>query len=137
MGIQFNRTTADQESSSPRTLAPGTVDPTSKHLPVASRLHLVIFLLFQLIVVLRSSRTLPFLISIKDQSSFHFWLPCTYLAIIAFEFAQVLFVWYGIRKTGTTISDLIGGRWFSFWAIVKDLFFAGALWLVWMIATIV
>jgi membrane protease YdiL (CAAX protease family) len=64
-------------------------------------------------------------------------LACYYGLIIFFEFAQLLFVWYGIKKTNTTISDLIGGRWSWGWGVVKDVFFAGALWLLWMLATIV
>jgi membrane protease YdiL (CAAX protease family) len=80
---------------------------------------------------------LPRLIAIKDQPTFHFRLASYYALIIAIEFVQLLFVWYGIRKTNTTISDLVGGRWSSIWDIVKDVLFAGALWLLWMIATIV
>jgi membrane protease YdiL (CAAX protease family) len=95
------------------------------------------FSALQLVVVLRSGSTLPRLIAIKDQPTFHFRLICSYGLIVAFEFAQLLFVWYGIRKTNTTFSDLVGGRWSSAWDVVRDIFFAGALWLLWMIASIV
>src|SRR4051794_2598697 len=83
------------------------VPASNKHLPVASRLHLAIFLAVQVVVVVRSGSMLPRLIAIKEQPTFHFWLTCCYLFILAFEFAQLLFVWYGIRKTNTTISDLV------------------------------
>lgn len=121
----------------PFEVAPETLEAPGKHLPVASRLHLAVFIALQLVVVVRSGTVLPRLIAIKDEPTFHFGLACYYGLIIFFEFAQLLFVWYGIKKTNTKISDLIGGRWSSAWGVVKDVFFAGALWLLWMLATIV
>jgi uncharacterized protein len=136
MGIQIASNT-DPDSSPPRGATPDAIAPAGNHLPVASRLHLAIFLALQLAVVLRSGTVLPRLIAIKDEPTFHFRLTCYYGLIIFFEFAQLLFVWYGIKKTNTTFSDLVGGRWSSTWDVVKDVFFAGALWLLWMLATIV
>jgi uncharacterized protein len=121
----------------PREATPETIESQGKHLPVASRLHLAIFIAIQLVVVARSGTVLPRLVAIKDEPTFHFHLACYYGLMIFFEFAQLLFIWYGIRKTNTTISDLIGGRWSSAWDVIKDAFFAGALWLLWMLATIV
>jgi membrane protease YdiL (CAAX protease family) len=123
--------------SPPRQATPETNEPANEYRPVASRRHLAIFLAFQLAVVSGSGTLLPRLVAVKDPPTFHFRLACYYGLIIAFEFAQLLFVWYGIKKTNTTISDLVGGRWSSAWDVVKDVFFAGALWLLWMIATIV
>jgi membrane protease YdiL (CAAX protease family) len=137
MGLQIFPNTTAQEHPSPPAVAPEAIELAGKHLPVASRLHLCIFLALQLIVVVRSGTTLPRLIAIKDEPTFHFHLVRSYGLLIVFEFAQLLFVWYGIKKTNTTISDLIGGRWSSAWAVVKDVLFAGALWLLWMIAIIV
>lgn len=137
MGLQIFPNTTTRERSSPREATAETVEPAGKHRPVASRLHLAIFIAVQLIVVVRSGTVLPRLIAIKDEPTFHFHLACYYGLIIFFEFAQLLFVWYGIKKTNTTISDLIGGRWSWGWGVVKDVFFAGALWLLWMLATIV
>jgi len=92
---------------------------------------------FNSAAILGSGASLPRLFAIKDQHTFHFRLACLFGEIIAFEFAQLLFVWYGIRKTNTTISDLVGGRWSSTWDVAKDTLLAGALWLLWMLATIV
>jgi membrane protease YdiL (CAAX protease family) len=125
------------DSFPPLEVAPDTIKSNGEHVLVASRLHLAIFIALQLVVVVRSGTVLPRLIAIKDEPTFHFRLACYYGVIIFFEFAQLLFVWYGIKKTNTTISDLIGGRWSSAWNVVKDVFFAGALWLLWMLATIV
>src|SRR3954453_14106646 len=91
-----------RDSFPPREASPETLEPENKHLPVASRLHLAIFIAIQLFVVLRSGTVLPRLIAIKDEPTFHFRLACYYGVIIFFEFAQLLFVWYGIKKTNTT-----------------------------------
>jgi membrane protease YdiL (CAAX protease family) len=136
MGIQLVSNTGPDHSPRREAMA-DTIEPTGKHLRVASRLHLAIFLALQLVVVLRSGTVLPRLLAIKDEPTFHFRLACYYGLIIFIEFAQLLFVWYGIKKTNTTISDLIGGRWSSLWDVAKDVLFAGALWLLWMLATIV
>jgi uncharacterized protein len=136
MGIQIASNTGP-DSFPPREATPNAIESAGKHMPVASRLHLAIFLALQIVVILRSGTVLPRLIAIKDEPTFHFRLACYYGLIIFFEFAQLLFVWYGIKKTNTKISDLVGGRWSSAWALVKDVFLAGALWLLWMLTTIV
>jgi hypothetical protein len=137
MGLQIFPNTTAQETSSPRERAPETIEPVGAYRPVASWLHLAIFIAFQVLVVVRSGTVLPRLIAIKDEPTFHFYLACYYGLIILIEFAQLLFVWFGIRKTGTKISDLVGGRWSSLWDVAKDVLFAGPLWLLWMLATIV
>src|SRR4051812_44282576 len=106
MGIQLVSNTGPDHSPR-REATADAIEPTGKHLPVASRLHLAIFLALQLVVVLRSGTVLPRLLAIKDEPTFHFRLACYYGLIIFIEFAQLLFVWYGIKKTNTTISDLI------------------------------
>src|SRR4051812_13432782 len=97
----------EPNSSSLHEATTHTVELVTKHVPVASRRHLAIFLAFQLVVVAASGSRLPRLLAIQDQHRFHFHLACYYGTIIAFEFAQLLFVWYGIKKTNTTISDLV------------------------------
>jgi membrane protease YdiL (CAAX protease family) len=137
MGLQIFPNTPPQDLSSPREAAAETTAPATDHLPVASRLHLAIFIAFQFVIVIRSGTFLPRLLAIKDAPTFHFYLACYYGTIIFLEFAQLLFVWYGIRQTNTTISDLVAGRWCSPRDIAKDILFAAALWLLWMLATIV
>jgi membrane protease YdiL (CAAX protease family) len=137
MGIQIDLITADRVRSSSRAGAPDATEPIGKHMPVASWLHLAIFIAFQLVVVLRSGTVMARFMAIKNEPDFHDRLAPHYVLIIAFEFAQLLYVWYGIKKTNTTISDLVGGRWSSIWSVVKDVFLAGALWLLWMVASIV
>ena len=52
-----------------------------------------------------------------------------YVSLIAMEGALIFLVWRGIRATGTTLRDLIGGRWKSARDVLGDLAIAIALWL--------
>ena len=55
-----------------------------------------------------------------------------YLSMIAGEWALVYYVWkVGLRRTGTTIGELIGGKWASPRAALLDVLFAGGLWALW------
>jgi membrane protease YdiL (CAAX protease family) len=58
-------------------------------------------------------------------------LAPTYAFMIAAELGLVAFVWkLGLRRTGTSLSDLIGGRWTSAKAVVTDILVAGAAWIL-------
>lgn len=52
-----------------------------------------------------------------------------FVSLIAMEAALVYLVWRGIRPTGTTLSDLVGGRWQSPRDVIRDLGLALLLWL--------
>lgn len=55
-----------------------------------------------------------------------------YLSLIAGEWALVYYVWkVGLRRTGTTIGELIGGKWASPKAALLDVLWAGGLWTLW------
>jgi membrane protease YdiL (CAAX protease family) len=55
-----------------------------------------------------------------------------YLSIIAMEYGLFVYVWKGgLRRTGTKLSDLIGGRWASPKHVLVDLGLAVALWGLW------
>lgn len=59
-------------------------------------------------------------------------LSLAYATMIAAELGLVAFVYgLGLRKTGTTVTDLIGGWWSSPRALITDLLLAGATWIVW------
>lgn len=54
-----------------------------------------------------------------------------YLLMICFELTLVGYVWFlGLRPTGTTISDLIGGKWGRWTDALKDVGVAFLFWLV-------
>ena len=55
-----------------------------------------------------------------------------YLSLTAGEWALVYYVWkLGLRRTGTTIGELIGGKWTSPRAALLDVLFASGLWALW------
>lgn len=45
----------------------------------------------------------------------------SYLTVMAFEWAMVAFIWYGVSRRGVRIADLVGGRWTGPLAILRDL----------------
>lgn len=44
-----------------------------------------------------------------------------YVVTIAFEWSMAAFVWFGAKRHGVTIAELIGGRWSSFIDALRDL----------------
>src|SRR5436190_1089041 len=104
---------------------------------LAPRAHLAIFLAIQFWVAIRGGSYLHRLAAISDPDEFHFRLSCYYIYVILLELALVGFVWFGIRKTQTSLKQLIGGQWMSVWAVVKDLLIAFGFWLLWMIGAAV
>jgi uncharacterized protein len=58
-----------------------------------------------------------------------------YLSLIAMEWGLFVWVWRGgLRSTGTTVAELIGGRWSSVKDVSLDCGLAFALWAVWALA---
>jgi membrane protease YdiL (CAAX protease family) len=57
-----------------------------------------------------------------------------YLSLIAMEWGLVFYVWKGgLRRSGTRLSELIGGKWRSLKDVAMDASLALGLWTVWMI----
>jgi uncharacterized protein len=57
-----------------------------------------------------------------------------YLSLIALEWGLFIFVWKGgLSRTGTTLRELIGGRWRSLKDVAVDAGLALGLWTVWAI----
>lgn len=54
-----------------------------------------------------------------------------YLSVVVFEWLLVLFVRMGVHKRGGRVRDLIGGRWSTPQAVMKDLALGAGLWAVW------
>lgn len=55
-----------------------------------------------------------------------------YLSLLAMEWALFYFVWKGgLRRTGTKLRDLIGGKWSSAKDVMVDVALALALWNIW------
>jgi uncharacterized protein len=57
-----------------------------------------------------------------------------YLSLIAMEWGLFLYVWKsGLDRTGTKVSEIIGGRWSSAKDVFVDFGLAAGLWAVWML----
>jgi hypothetical protein len=55
-----------------------------------------------------------------------------YISVLVFEWLLVLYVRMGVHKRGVRLRDLIGGRWATPQAVVKDIALGVGLWAVWM-----
>jgi membrane protease YdiL (CAAX protease family) len=57
-----------------------------------------------------------------------------YISLIAMEWGLVIYVWRGgLRKTGTKLSELIGGKWANAKDVLTDCGLAVGVWAVWML----
>ena len=58
----------------------------------------------------------------------------TYLFLMLAQWALLYYVWkVGLRRTGTKLSELIGGRWAGITDVVRDVALAVGLWMVWLL----
>ena len=51
-----------------------------------------------------------------------------YLATIAWEWLLFAYVWWGVRRSGTTVRELIGGRWRTIEDVLMDIVVAIGFW---------
>jgi membrane protease YdiL (CAAX protease family) len=57
-----------------------------------------------------------------------------YLSLIAMEWGLVVYVWRGgLRKTGTKLRELVGGKWADAKDVLVDCGLAIGVWVVWML----
>lgn len=103
---------------------------------IASRLHLAVFLLIQIAIMLRGGAGMQRFLATADPEERQFRVACYLALAIVFQWAMVGFVRLGTRKTGTTLRELIGGRWATVWDIAKDIGLGLAFWFVWWIGFI-
>lgn len=50
---------------------------------------------------------------------------------LVFEWATLTWVWFGVRRKGVRVRELVGGRWPSAQAVLTDVLLAGGLWVLW------
>jgi len=55
-----------------------------------------------------------------------------YISVLVFEWLLVLYVRMGVHKRGGRLRDLIGGRWATPQAVMKDIALGAGIWAVWM-----
>jgi hypothetical protein len=56
-----------------------------------------------------------------------------YLSLIVMEWGLFFYVWKGLRRSGTKLRELIGGRWKSARDVLADVGLAVGLWAVWTV----
>lgn len=104
--------------------------------PIASRLHLAVFLWIQMWMALSGGTVLRrILATVRDLETLHFRANCYYVAVLVTEWALLGYVCFGIRKTGTPLRSLIGGRWKSVGSVAKDVGLGIATWVVWLLGS--
>ena len=128
---------SDSTTVASRVAQPEIDELAIEQLPIASRRHLAVLLTIQSAIAINGSLGVSRLTTIRDPTAFQFYLRCSYLFGIGLAWFQVFFVVYGLRKTQTSISSLIGSRWNSTWAVVKDVLLGVAFWLLWIVVLIV
>ena len=111
---------------------PGIESPSPKL--VAPRWHTVLFIALFLGLALggaffqRQARAQPGQLEHPTQ------LAPLYLSLIAMEWGLFFYVWKGgLQRTGTRLSELIGGRWLNLKDVAVDAGLALGLWSAWMI----
>jgi uncharacterized protein len=57
-----------------------------------------------------------------------------YLATMAYEWLLTGYVWWGLRRSGGTLRELIGGRWHDVGDFLLDFAIAGGVWLAALLA---
>ena len=56
-----------------------------------------------------------------------------YVSLLAAEWGLVAYVWrVGLRRHGTPLRELIGGRWSGWQAALRDVGLAAGVWLIWL-----
>src|SRR5437762_1194220 len=90
---------------------------------VASPRHTVLLIAILLLVAAAGAISRPTRSAATSASL----LP-TYLSVLVAELLLLYFTWRGIRRSGTALSDLVGGRWSNPRDVALDLLIAAALW---------
>jgi len=55
-----------------------------------------------------------------------------YISVVVMEWLLVLYVRMGVHKRGVRLRDLVGGRWATPTAVMKDIALGAGLWAVWI-----
>jgi len=92
--------------------------------PVASYRHLALVIAIMTVIAIRG---LAFVSKGKGAVTTPNHIAL-YISLILVEAALVYLVWRGIRTTGTTLNDLIGGRWTTPLDVIRDIALAALLW---------
>lgn len=116
------------------TLAAPAIAPIANAKLVAPRWHTAVLVALFLVLTLggaffqRRARANPGTLQQHPQ------VALLYVSLIAMEWGLFVYVWKGgLRRTGTTLREIIGGRWASAKDVLVDAALAVGLWGVWML----
>jgi membrane protease YdiL (CAAX protease family) len=87
----------------------------SNLLPIAPVWHTIVLLCILAAFSLASARSANLAPVVSRHGRY-----AGYVQVMALEWIMVVFVWYGIRRRGVRLRDLIGGRWNGIGAVVRD-----------------
>lgn len=98
--------------------------PTETHAPrtVAPLWHTIVLVVFVLAMSATSAPRIGEMVSKHGRMQM-------YLTTIFFEWLMVLYVWWGMRKTGTHLREVIGGKWNAFEDALLDVALAFGVWI--------
>lgn len=103
---------------------------------ISPRWHFAIFLFFQVAMAVNGGSTLRRITAADDPEAMQARLMWYYAMIIAWEWMQFAYVWWGVRRRGVSLRELVGGSWDSPWDLVKDVGIGLAFWFLWMFGLI-
>ena len=102
-----------------------------KQQPVAPLWHMALLLLILAGLVVGGARLQSHPEPAKSVAPQHSGIVQLYFSIIILQWALVWFVWWGLRRRGKRLRDLIGGKWDSLKAVLVDVAVAFGFWIVW------
>jgi membrane protease YdiL (CAAX protease family) len=93
--------------------------PAESLRPVAETWHTVVFLCILAGFSLASARSANLTPVMSRYGRY-----AGYVQVMILEWLMVVFVWYGIRRRGVRLRDLVGGNWNGNWAVIRDVLIA-------------
>lgn len=89
--------------------------PVADRRPIAALWHTVVLLCILAGFSLASARSANLTPVVSRYGRY-----AGYVQVMTLEWAMVVFVWYGIRRRGVRLRDLVGGKWNGIGAMVRD-----------------
>jgi membrane protease YdiL (CAAX protease family) len=102
------------------------------HSRVAPVWHTVVFIVVTLALTSYQAHAQPKIQTLQRRNR-----APLYLVMIGFELLMLLYVWLGVRSTGTKVRDIVGGRWKKFGDFWTDAAIAMCFWVVVAVALVV
>jgi len=89
--------------------------PEAERRPIADTWHTVVLLCILAVFSFASARSANLTPVMSRYGRY-----AGYVQVMILEWAMVVFVWYGIRRRGVRLRDLVGGKWNGIGGIVRD-----------------